>query len=184
MTTQAEWMAMVDQIHPVDHIDHVLPESNSSLLTSFEKWHETADAKSCCDYSLHMDITNWYDGIREDLDILVQDKAYTVVVTMAKKEFFSISIASSQCCPDELSWVVQGLLHSDPKKDLIAPSVAHCDDFAQHFKDKIAQICHELDSKVDTVPEGGASRALSGPPLLDEFQLLWPEDVDKVLGLV
>ncbi|KAF7243480.1 putative RNA-directed DNA polymerase from transposon BS, partial [Varanus komodoensis] len=111
-------------------------------------------------------------------------RAYAVTVRAAKKKFFSASIASSQCRPVELFRVVQGLVHPGPKKDLVSPSTACCDDFAKHFKEKIAQIRHELDSTSDSEPSGEVPMLPSGPKLMDEFQLLRPDDVDKVLGHV
>ncbi|KAF7252616.1 Phosphatidate cytidylyltransferase 1 [Varanus komodoensis] len=87
-----------------------------------------------------------------------------------------------KCHPAELFRIVQGLIHTGQENDVVAPSAARCDDLAQHFKEKIAQIRRDLGSTVDTVPVREVSRALSGPSLMDEFQLLWPDDVDKCLG--
>ncbi|KAF7251480.1 Papilin [Varanus komodoensis] len=111
-------------------------------------------------------------------------RAYAVVVRATKKKFFPTSIASSQCRPAELFRVVHGLVQPGLKKDPVPPSMAHCDDFAQHFKEKIAQIRHKLDSTSDSDPLGEVPMTPSGQILLDEFQLLRPDDVDKVLGLV
>ncbi|KAF7247673.1 Poly(rC)-binding protein 3, partial [Varanus komodoensis] len=76
------------------------------------------------------------------------------------------------------------LVHPGPKEELTPPSKARCDDFAEHFREKIAQIRHELDSTIDSEVLRETPTLPSGPELLDEFQLLRPDDVDKVLGRV
>ncbi|KAF7249427.1 Galectin-related protein, partial [Varanus komodoensis] len=86
--------------------------------------------------------------------------------------------------PVELFRMVQGLVHPGPRKDPVPPLVAHCDNFAQHFKEKIAQIRHKLDSTSDSDSLGEMLMSPSGHILLDEFHLLRPDDVDKVLGQV
>ena len=56
---------------------------------------------------------------------------------MAKRQFFSTSIASSQRRPAELFQVVCGLLRSGPGQEMVEPSAAHCDKFERHFEDKV-----------------------------------------------
>ncbi|KAF7250584.1 CDC42 small effector protein 2-A [Varanus komodoensis] len=90
----------------------------------------------------------------------------------------------NSCRPAELFRVVQGLVQPGPKKDPVPPSITRCDDFARHFKEKVAQIHHKLDSTSDSDSLGEVPMLPSAHTLLDEFQLLRPDDVDKVLGQV
>lgn len=49
-------------------------EPGDSLLEVFECWQEAADKKACCDYSLHVDIPQWNENIKDELEVLVQEK--------------------------------------------------------------------------------------------------------------
>ena len=80
--------------------------------------------------------------------------------------------------------MVQDLLQPGNPVEVLDCSSAHCDEFAIHFEGKITQFRSGLDSTVTAQSEDVSSVPCLGQILMDQFQLLRPEDVDRVLGSV
>ncbi|XP_078135210.1 dihydropyrimidinase-related protein 2 [Sander vitreus] len=54
-------------------MEHVLVEPGMSLLAALDQWKEAAEQTACCDFSFHLDITRWHEGLNEELETLVRD---------------------------------------------------------------------------------------------------------------
>ncbi|KAG7486018.1 dihydropyrimidinase-related protein 1-like isoform X2 [Solea senegalensis] len=73
-------------------IDHVTPQPGDSLMEVFEHWQEAADKKACCDYSLHVDIPEWNETVKHELELLVEEKGInSFQVYMAYKDLYQMS---------------------------------------------------------------------------------------------
>ncbi len=49
-------------------IDFACPNKGESLQYGLDTWHQKADGRTACDYSFHMTIDDWNEGIERELD--------------------------------------------------------------------------------------------------------------------
>uniref|UniRef100_A0A803TS28 Reverse transcriptase domain-containing protein n=1 Tax=Anolis carolinensis TaxID=28377 RepID=A0A803TS28_ANOCA len=113
--------------------------------------------------------------------VKAQRKTYCKAMAAVKKTYYSSRIEAAKNRPAELFRTVRGLLNNTPQTAPTDDVAEKCEAFSQFFSKKIALIRSELDATVDAISEDVA-RAPACPILMDSFQSVQPEDVDKVLG--
>uniref|UniRef100_A0A803TL80 Reverse transcriptase domain-containing protein n=1 Tax=Anolis carolinensis TaxID=28377 RepID=A0A803TL80_ANOCA len=110
-------------------------------------------------------------------------RTYAAATDAAKNSFFAANIASAKNRPAELFRVVRGLLYPVSQDGIPDNLAARCEAFARFFADKVALIRSGFDTILTAASED-VTRAPACPILMDSFQLVELEDVDKVLGEV
>jgi len=73
-------------------IDFIIPQKGESLLAAYNQWREWADAKVCCDYSLHCAITYWSDEVKRDMQLMTSEEfgINSFKMFMAYKDVFML----------------------------------------------------------------------------------------------
>ncbi|CAL4086546.1 unnamed protein product, partial [Meganyctiphanes norvegica] len=54
-------------------MDFALPQRGESLIEAYHQWRTWADAKVCCDYSLHVGVTWWSDKVAAEMKELAEE---------------------------------------------------------------------------------------------------------------
>ena len=54
-------------------VDFSAPDKGDTLRYGLDRWHKKADGKTFCDYSFHMTIDDWNEGISREIDDMMKE---------------------------------------------------------------------------------------------------------------